>query len=134
MPRAWMRWQASLRLPALPYDMNRRRLLINGLSATSFHFAIRRKPAGSLLRPVLADTPFEPGRSISGFRTGAHGMGHVVLMVADFDVALAFYQDLLGFQHQRLYASPASNLFPACQSAPPQPCAVRAPSRQACIT
>jgi catechol 2,3-dioxygenase-like lactoylglutathione lyase family enzyme len=25
-------------------------------------------------------------------------MGHVVLMVADFEAALAFYQDLLGFQ------------------------------------
>ena len=33
-----------------------------------------------------------------GFRTGAEGMGHVVLMVADFEAALAFYQDLLGFE------------------------------------
>jgi 2,3-dihydroxybiphenyl 1,2-dioxygenase len=61
-----------------------------------------RDPAGNRLEafygPSLADTPFAPGRSISGFRTGVEGMGHVVLMVADFEAALAFYQDLLGFQ------------------------------------
>jgi 2,3-dihydroxybiphenyl 1,2-dioxygenase len=61
-----------------------------------------RDPAGNRLEafygPSLADTPFVPGRSISGFRTGVEGMGHVVLMVANFEAALAFYQDLLGFQ------------------------------------
>ena len=61
-----------------------------------------RDPAGNRLEafygPSLAVTPFAPGRNISGFRTGAEGMGHVVLMVADFEAALAFYQDLLGFQ------------------------------------
>jgi 2,3-dihydroxybiphenyl 1,2-dioxygenase len=61
-----------------------------------------RDPAGNRLEafygPSLAATPFAPGRSISGFRTGAEGMGHVVLTVADFDAALAFYRDLLGFQ------------------------------------
>lgn len=61
-----------------------------------------RDPAGNRLEafygPMLADAPFAPGRSISGFRTGAEGMGHVVLMVADFEAALAFYQDLLGFE------------------------------------
>jgi 2,3-dihydroxybiphenyl 1,2-dioxygenase len=61
-----------------------------------------RDPAGNRLEafygPSLAAEPFTPGRSISGFRTAAEGMGHVVLMVADFEAALAFYQDLLGFQ------------------------------------
>jgi 2,3-dihydroxybiphenyl 1,2-dioxygenase len=61
-----------------------------------------RDPAGNRLEafygPSLADTPFAPGRSISGFRTGVEGMGHVVLMVADFEAALAFYRDLLGFR------------------------------------
>jgi 2,3-dihydroxybiphenyl 1,2-dioxygenase len=61
-----------------------------------------RDPAGNRLEafhgPSLADAPFKPGRSISGFRTGAEGMGHVVLMVADFEAALDFYQNLLGFQ------------------------------------
>jgi 2,3-dihydroxybiphenyl 1,2-dioxygenase len=61
-----------------------------------------RDPAGNRLEafygPLLADTPFRPGRSIAGFRTGPEGMGHIVLMVADFASALAFYQDLLGFR------------------------------------
>src|SRR3984957_902771 len=61
-----------------------------------------RDPAGNRLEvfygPCLADTPFAPGRSISRFRTGVEGMGHVVLMVADFEAALAFYRDLLGFR------------------------------------
>jgi 2,3-dihydroxybiphenyl 1,2-dioxygenase len=48
--------------------------------------------------PLLADTPFEPGRNISGFRTGSLGMGHVVLMVSDFDAVLTFYRGLLGFR------------------------------------
>ena len=56
-----------------------------------------RDPDGNRLEafygPLLADTPFAPGRN-----TGALGMGHVVLMVADFDAALAFYQGLLGFR------------------------------------
>ena len=61
-----------------------------------------RDPAGNRLEafygPSLAETLFSPGRSISGFRTGAEGLGHVVLMVPDFEAALAFYRDLLGFQ------------------------------------
>lgn len=44
-----------------------------------------------------ADTPFLPGRPISGFKTGAHGMGHVVLNVASVDDVLPFYRDILGF-------------------------------------
>jgi 2,3-dihydroxybiphenyl 1,2-dioxygenase len=46
----------------------------------------------------IADEPFRPGRSISGFRTGPLGMGHAVLMVTNVDTALAFYRDLLGFR------------------------------------
>ena len=61
-----------------------------------------RDPDGNRLEifhgPLLADTPFVPGRNISGFRTGSLGMGHVVLMVADFDATLVFYRDLLGFR------------------------------------
>lgn len=61
-----------------------------------------RDPAGNRLEafygPSLADAPFAAGRNIAGFRTGAEGMGHIVLMVADFEAALAFYRELLGFQ------------------------------------
>jgi len=42
--------------------------------------------------------PFQPGRCISGFRTGALGMGHAVLTVPDMKLALGFYRDLLGFR------------------------------------
>jgi 2,3-dihydroxybiphenyl 1,2-dioxygenase len=44
--------------------------------------------------------PFRPGRAISGFRTGALGMGHAVLNLTleQMDPALAFYRDVLGFK------------------------------------
>src|SRR6478735_7953733 len=36
-------------------------------------------------------TPFRPGRSISGFRTGPLGLGHAVLTVENIDPMMAFY-------------------------------------------
>ena len=47
--------------------------------------------------PQIASEPFKPGRPISGFKTGALGMGHAVLHAADVDILLPFYRDLLGF-------------------------------------
>jgi 2,3-dihydroxybiphenyl 1,2-dioxygenase len=62
----------------------------------SFH-----DPAGNRLEAFhgaeIADTPFSPGRSISGFRTGPLGVGHVVLTVDNIDPMMAFYVDVLGF-------------------------------------
>ena len=58
-------------------------------------------PAGNPLEAfhgaAVADAPFMPGRPISGFRTGPLGMGHAVLHVADTDMLLPFYRDVLGF-------------------------------------
>ena len=58
-------------------------------------------PAGNRLEafhgPAIATEPFQPGRPISGFVTGALGMGHAVLNVADVDALLPFYRDVLGF-------------------------------------
>ncbi|MBV9251349.1 MAG: VOC family protein [Acetobacteraceae bacterium] len=58
-------------------------------------------PAGNRLEafhgPQIADTPFQPGRSISGFRTGPLGMGHAVFHVKNIDNLLSFYRDVLGF-------------------------------------
>lgn len=58
-------------------------------------------PAGNRLEvfhgPAVADTPFRPGRPISGFRTGPLGMGHAVLNVVDVAPLLPFYRDVLGF-------------------------------------
>lgn len=48
--------------------------------------------------PHIASDPFRPARPISGFKTGAVGMGHAVLHVNDADLLLPFYRDLLGFK------------------------------------
>lgn len=46
----------------------------------------------------IADTPFLPGRCISGFRTGPLGVGHVVLTTDSIEKAMPFYQEVLGFR------------------------------------
>jgi 2,3-dihydroxybiphenyl 1,2-dioxygenase len=46
----------------------------------------------------IAAEPFKPARAISGFRTGPLGVGHAVLAVANVEVLLPFYRDLLGFR------------------------------------
>jgi len=62
----------------------------------SFH-----DPAGNRLEAFygaeIDDTPFSPGRSISGFRTGPLGLGHAVLTVENIDAVMPFYLDVLGF-------------------------------------
>jgi len=59
-------------------------------------------PAGNRLEvfhgPAVASGPFQPGRPISGFRTGPLGMGHAVLNAEDTEPLLPFYRDLLGFR------------------------------------
>jgi 2,3-dihydroxybiphenyl 1,2-dioxygenase len=61
-----------------------------------------RDPAGNRLEAFygaeIDDTPFLPGRSISGFRTGPLGLGHAVLTVENIDAVMPFYVDGLGFQ------------------------------------
>lgn len=47
---------------------------------------------------AVADTPFRPGRCISGFRTGPLGVGHVVLTCESIEQVMPFYQDILGFR------------------------------------
>jgi 2,3-dihydroxybiphenyl 1,2-dioxygenase len=75
--------------PALA-DIRRVRALI------SFH-----DPAGNRLEAFhgaeIDDTPFKPGRSISGFRTGPQGLGHAVLTVENIEPVMAFYVEVLGF-------------------------------------
>ncbi len=59
-------------------------------------------PAGNRLEAFygaeIADTPFSPGRSMSGFRTGPLGVGHAVLTVENIDAVMPFYLDVLGFE------------------------------------
>ncbi len=45
-----------------------------------------------------ATDAFRPGRSLSGFRTGALGMGHIVLTAERIETAVQFYRDVLGFR------------------------------------
>jgi 2,3-dihydroxybiphenyl 1,2-dioxygenase len=65
-------------------------------SLISFH-----DPAGNRLEAFygaeIDHTPFSPGRSISGFRTGPLGLGHAVLTVENIGAVMPFYVDLLGF-------------------------------------
>ena len=60
-----------------------------------------RDPAGNRLEAFydaeIDDTPFSPGRSISGFRTGPLGLGNAVLTVENIDAVMPFYVDVLGF-------------------------------------
>lgn len=69
-------------------------------------------PAGNRLEafygPAVATDPFQPGRPISGFRTGPLGMGHAVLNVVDVEPLLPFYRDLLGFHVTALGWTPSS--------------------------
>ena len=60
-----------------------------------------RDPAGNRLEAFygaeIAEEPFRPGRSISGFRTGPLGLGHAVLTVENIEPMMAFYVEVLGF-------------------------------------
>ena len=47
--------------------------------------------------PEIASDPFQPGRPISGFKTGPLGMGHVVMNMENIEEVLPFYRDVLGF-------------------------------------
>ncbi|HHU40340.1 MAG TPA: biphenyl 2,3-dioxygenase [Propionibacterium sp.] len=48
--------------------------------------------------PFLADDPFVPGREMSGFRTGALGLGHAVLTAPNIEPLITFYTEMLGFK------------------------------------
>jgi 2,3-dihydroxybiphenyl 1,2-dioxygenase len=61
-----------------------------------------------------AGEPFVPGRSVSGFRTGALGLGHVVFGVDSAETVhcmLPFYRDLLGFRLTDYYSHPFEARF-----------------------
>jgi 2,3-dihydroxybiphenyl 1,2-dioxygenase len=85
--------QAGVEVTAEPQTLADNRH-VGGL--ISFH-----DPAGNRLEAFygaeIDDTPFRPGRSISGFRTGPLGLGHAVLTVENIDTVMPFYVDLLGF-------------------------------------
>jgi 2,3-dihydroxybiphenyl 1,2-dioxygenase len=105
MPAYWTRWRRALRTRRSRSRTARVRSPMSGASRVSsfcnrleiFHGA------------ETATGPFQPGRSISGFRTGPLGLGHVVL-TADkpdtIDRLMTFYCDLLGFRLTDYYSEP----------------------------
>ena len=72
-------------------------------------------PAGNRLEAFhgaqVADTPFRPGRMISGFRCGPLGMGHVLMATTDIAASLGFYRDLLGFRISDFMRTPIQAYF-----------------------
>jgi 2,3-dihydroxybiphenyl 1,2-dioxygenase len=76
---------------------------------------VTHDPAGNRIEivwnPMRSDDPFRPGRPIDGFVTGAYGMGHAVLHVADADALLPFYRDTLGFHVSDYALSPVPLYF-----------------------
>ncbi len=72
-------------------------------------------PAGNRLEAFYgaerAAAPFVAGRSISGFRSGPIGMGHVVLTVSHAEPMLKFYQEVLGFGLSDYILSPFKAYF-----------------------
>jgi 2,3-dihydroxybiphenyl 1,2-dioxygenase len=49
--------------------------------------------------PLMAfNTPFQSPRPISGFEGGIQGLGHMVLVMDDFERSLHFYRDVLGMR------------------------------------
>jgi 2,3-dihydroxybiphenyl 1,2-dioxygenase len=47
---------------------------------------------------AVAALPFTPGRPLSGFRTGALGLGHAVFSVPSIAAVLPFYTEVLGLR------------------------------------
>jgi len=72
-------------------------------------------PAGNRLEafygPQVADTPFRPGRMVSGFRCGPLGMGHVLMTTTNMAASLGFYRDLLGFRISDFMRTPIQAYF-----------------------
>ena len=77
---------------------------------------VTQDPVGNRLElfygAETTNDPFKPGRSISGFRTGPLGLGHVVMSTAgNSDEMVAFYRDLLGFRLTDYYSHPFKATF-----------------------
>ncbi len=62
-------------------------------------------------KPMLDKEPFKSGRPISGFKTGACGMGHAVLHVNNIQDLVSFYRDILGFKVSDFSFDPISLYF-----------------------
>jgi 2,3-dihydroxybiphenyl 1,2-dioxygenase len=68
-------------------------------------------PIEAFYGPEIETDPFKPGRSISGFRTGALGMGHAVLHAKNVETLVPFYRDVLGFHVSDYMLKPFTAYF-----------------------
>ncbi len=57
------------------------------------------------------DGLFTPGRDIAGFKTGPLGLGHIVLMVPELELAVRFYTEVLGFRLSDYLLAPFKATF-----------------------
>ena len=62
-------------------------------------------------KPMKETDPFVPARPISGFKTGAFGMGHAVIHVQDVESLIPFYRDILDFKISDYSNTPISLCF-----------------------
>ena len=92
-------YAARLEAAGVPVTLGSHSLADRRFVTELIHF---NDPAGNRIElfwnPMIATTPFIPGRPIDGFNTGPLGMGHAVLHVRDIDAMLPFYRDLLDFR------------------------------------
>jgi 2,3-dihydroxybiphenyl 1,2-dioxygenase len=58
-----------------------------------------------------AERSFQPPRPLSGFRTGALGLGHAVLSAPAIDAVVPFYRDVLGLRLSDYANSPFHAVF-----------------------
>jgi 2,3-dihydroxybiphenyl 1,2-dioxygenase len=76
---------------------------------------VTNDPAGNRLEffhgAATASDSFRPGRSISGFRTGPLGMGHVVMHFESIAEAMPFYQNVLEFKLSDYWLRPFPGYF-----------------------
>jgi 2,3-dihydroxybiphenyl 1,2-dioxygenase len=93
------RFAAHLESWRVPFRREPRTLADQRMVADLVSFS---DPVGNRLEvfhgAAIDDTPFVPGRNISGFRTGPLGLGHAVLTVKNVDEVMPFYTDVLGFR------------------------------------
>lgn len=47
---------------------------------------------------ILWEEPFQPGRPMSGFRTGNLGLGHLIVYCKDQAESVRFYREVMGFK------------------------------------
>lgn len=63
----------------------------------------------------LASAPLEFAKPISGYKTGAEGLGHVMLAAADRAAAVTFHRDVLGFsESDQIHEPPIHATFMHC--------------------